>query len=282
MNIETSSASVVISDVRDIPSQKMRLAWADLGEGLVSWRIWLLLSWQDIRLRYRRSLLGPFWITISMAITIYSMGFLYGHLFKTDLRAYYPFLAAGMLSWALINMLITDGTNTFVEAESYLKQMKLPYSIFLLRTICRNFIIFFHNIVVIVPILIIFHIGISLHLLALIPALLLIALNAFVYGMIFAIVGTRYRDIGQIILSLMQVAFFLTPIMWNANILPAHYQFVVKLNPFAQFIELMRAPLMGSLPSHYAIASTLAITLLGIVMALCLFSRVRHRIIYWL
>src|SRR5438477_7497650 len=104
------------------PHSPINLAISDIKDGLRGWRIWLLLSWQDIRLRYRRSSLGPFWITLSMAISIYTMGFLYGHLFKADLRNYYPFLAAGMLTWNLIYILIVDGTNAFIEAEDYLKQ----------------------------------------------------------------------------------------------------------------------------------------------------------------
>ncbi|QLH42734.1 MAG: ABC transporter permease [Coxiellaceae bacterium] len=126
----------------------------DLLWGIFNWPLWLMLSWQDIRLRYRRSSIGPFWITISMAISIYTMGFLYGQLFKIDLKQYYPFLAAGMLSWNLISMLIIDGTNTFIEAESYLKQMKLPYTAFVMRVLCRCLIIFAHNILVIVPIMV--------------------------------------------------------------------------------------------------------------------------------
>src|SRR5579862_3521855 len=106
-----------------------QLARQDFNEGLIKWRIWLVLAYQDVRLRYRRSVLGPFWITISMAITVYSMGYLYGHLFHTDLQSYFPFLVAGMLSWALISSQITDLAEAFSSSEGLLKQIKLPYSL---------------------------------------------------------------------------------------------------------------------------------------------------------
>lgn len=284
MNIETSTSSLpgdfIIADKKNPTAAA--LAWQDITTGLKSWRIWLMLSWQDIRLRYRRSSLGPFWLTLSMAITIYTMGFLYGHLFKMDLANYYPFLAAGMLTWYLINTLIVEGTNAFIEAENYLKQMKLPYSIFILRVVCRSLIIFFHNIVVIIPILIIFPSHLNFAILFIVPALFLIAINGCIYGMIFAMLGARYRDIAQIVVSVMQIAFFLTPIMWNKNILPPHYFFVTALNPFAQYVELLRAPLMGTLPSEYAILMVLALTVIGALVCFYLLTRVRHRIIYWL
>lgn len=284
MSFENSIEQVNVIDAEQhlTSPSRVRLAVEDIWQGLSSWRIWLMLSWQDIRLRYRRSSLGPFWITISMAITIYTMGFLYGHLFKQDLKIYYPFLAAGMLTWNLIYLLITEGTNTFIEAENYLKQMKLPYTIFILRIVCRVFIIFLHNIVVIIPIIIFLNINISLTMLMLIPGVIIIMLNGFFYGSLLAMIGARYRDVSQIIISLMQVAFFLTPIMWNPIGLSAKFQFVTLINPFAQYVELLRAPLMGSMPSLYAYVMTIFLTFIGAVVTFYIFAKVRHRIIYWL
>ena len=137
--------------------KRYRLAFDDFFTALQNWQIWLLLSWQDIRLRYRRSQLGPFWITISMAVTIYTMGFLYGHIFKMNLQEYFPYLTGGMLTWALISSLLNESTNTFIEAESYIKQIKLPYTTYIFRMTTRNVIIFLHNIVIIIPLIFIFH-----------------------------------------------------------------------------------------------------------------------------
>ena len=111
-----------------------------------------MLAYQDIQLRYRRSVLGPFWLTLSMAITAYSMGFLYGHLFHTDLEQYYPFLVAGLLTWGLLSNAVTDLTDTFMLSDSLIKQIKLPYTLYIHRVITRNIIIFFHNSLVMVPI----------------------------------------------------------------------------------------------------------------------------------
>src|SRR5438876_107693 len=100
------------------PSVSQRsLALQDFKNGLSSVNIWLMLAYQDIKLRYRRSILGPFWITISMAITVYTMGFLYGHLFHMDLQLYYPHLVSGMLAWALIASSITELTDAFSTAD---------------------------------------------------------------------------------------------------------------------------------------------------------------------
>ncbi len=262
---------------------KWQLAVADFLTGFKNWRIWCLLAHQDIKLRYRRSTLGPFWLTISMAITIYTMGFLYGYLFKMDLQHYYPFLAAGMLSWALISGIVLDATESFTASESLMKKLKLPYTLYIHRVVWRNIIIFFHNIVVIIPILIIFHqvAKINFNTLMLIPGLFLIYINGLLYGTVLAMIGSRYRDISQIIKSLVQVIFFVTPVMWDPTILPARTHFMFMLNPFYAFIELIRLPLLGRPMTSSVLLMVIAVTLLGFLCVCYLFPRRRSRIIYW-
>lgn len=280
-NIIESNFATNAEIIHKMPNQ-YQLALQDVIDGLKNWRIWTLLSWQDIRLRYRRSQLGPFWLTISMAITIYTMGFLYGHLFKTSIRSYFPFLAAGMLSWNLISLLIVEETTAFIGAEHFLKQLKLPFSTFVLRIIFRCFIIFMHNIVVMIPLYFVFHIQLTPAVLFIIPSLLLLFFNAFCYGFILAVIAARFRDVAQLINSVIQVIFFLTPIMWNPDILPEKYQIWVMLNPFAQYVELLRAPLMSTMPSLYSIVAVLFLSVLGMYLAARLMLRIRHRIIFWI
>lgn len=265
------------------PNQTL-LALKDIRDGLLKWPIWLMLAYQDVKLRYRRSVLGPFWITISMAITVYSMGYLYSHLFHSDLQTYFPFLVAGMLSWSLISSAISDLTDTFVLSDGLIKQIKLPYTLYIHRVATRNMIIFFHNIIVIIPILIIFHhvAKVNGYTLLLIPDLLLFYLNALCYGIILAIIGARYRDVSQIIKSLIQVAFFLTPIMWNPNILPEKDQHLVLLNPFYSMIEIIRAPMLGTTPSLPILAIVSLITATGMIVSFVMLKKYRARIVYWL
>lgn len=258
------------------------LALNDIQDGLASWRIWLLLSWQDIRLRYRRSTLGPFWITLSMGITIFTMGFLYAKLFHIDVNQYFPFLAVGMLIWSLISTSIIEGTQIFVSSEHFLKQMKQPYSSFIFRVVARNLIIFLHNMLIFIPLVYFLHIQLHWVSLFSIVGLLLIVINAVSFGAILAIFGTRFRDITQVINSLIQVVFFLTPIMWSPTILPDRYHFTVDFNPVAQFIELVRNPLLGTMPSTYTILSALFVTVVGLIFAFIVFARFRARITYWL
>lgn len=277
--LEALSEEVVFTPV----SQK-QLAHKDFLEGIMKCRIWFMLAYQDIKLRYRRSILGPFWLTISMAITVYTMGFLYGRLFHADLQHYYPFLVTGMLAWTLISTSIIELTDTFINADGLIKQIKLPYTLYIHRVITRNFLIFLHNLLVLVPIYIFFHQGakINANTLLLIPGVALVYLNALIYGLILAMIGSRYRDISQMIRSLVNIVFFITPIMWTPTILPLKDRIFVFINPFYSFIELIRAPLLGNSPTLLNLGVTLLVTVIGACICMSLFTKYRSRIIYWL
>ncbi len=285
MNHTSPSSSVAPNHLVDnlTTTQKTwQLVWQDIFQGLKMWDVWLVLGWQDIRLRYRRSTLGPFWITLSMGVTIFGMAFLYGYLFKMDTRMYFPYLASGMIVWNFFSILITDGTQIFLESASYLKQVKLPFSVFVLRVIVRNFIVFLHNLMIMIPVMLYFQLMPTWNIFFLIPACLLIFLAAFFYIFILAILGTRFRDVTQIVTSVIQVVFFITPIMWSASLLNGKHEYLVTFNPFVYFLELLRAPLLGSLPSMSTLIVCPAITFVGFILSCLLIARVRRRIIYWL
>lgn len=97
------------------------------------WFVWLTLASQDIKLRYRRSVLGPLWITISMAVTIYSMGFLYGKLFHVELKTYFLYLASGIIGWSYISSLLLESGQVFIESEGYIRNHESYVSMFLMR-----------------------------------------------------------------------------------------------------------------------------------------------------
>ncbi len=275
------------SQERDVtfPSDdQKKFAWLDIKEGIQAWQIWGTLGYQDIKRRYKRSMLGPLWITLSMAVTVYSMGFIYSQLFKTNLQDYYPFLVAGMIAWTLISTLILDFSEGFLNDSGLIKQIKLPYSLHIHRIAARNLLIFFHNLIVMIPIFFIFHQSVSLNLntLFLIPALAIIYLSSIFFGLIIAMICARYRDIPPIIKSSIQVIFFITPVMWQPQSLIGKQHLIVDFNPLYAFLEMIRAPLLGNLPSLRNILVVLIASFLGFLLSFSMLTRYRKRIIYWL
>ena len=277
--VTTPAGDTVSASQQDHVSAQT-LAVRDLVAGLRKWRLWGLMGWQDIRLRYRRSALGPFWLTLSMGVLVGTLGFLYSTLFKTDVADYLPFLALGFLAWGLISGIITDGCTAFINSERFIKQIKLPFSTFVYQMIWRNFIIFAHNFAVYIVVAIVFGIWAGSAALLLIPGILLIAATAVWIGLLFGMICARFRDVPQIVASVLQIAFFLTPIIWKPELLENRIVFV-QINPFFHFVELVRAPLLGQAPTALTWVVALGVTVGGWLVTFLFFRRFRNRIPYW-
>ncbi|BAM07033.1 ABC transporter permease protein [Leptospirillum ferrooxidans C2-3] len=253
----------------------------DIRISLLSYPLWMTLGWQDIKQRYRRSSLGPLWITLSLGITVLTMGFLYAKLFHQDIHTYLPFLSVGMVFWALVSSLITDSTTVFIGAEGIIKQIPMPFGIHALRMIWKNIIIFLHNMVVVVAVMLFFGVAPGVNLLLFPLAVFLIMLNGFWVAILLGILGTRYRDISQVVLSVVQILFFITPVMWSPSSIQGKV-WIMECNPLFHMMTIARNSLLGgpvSLGSWGVVAGMAA---LGWLVAFRMLVRYRSRIAYWL
>ncbi|MGH8643016.1 MAG: ABC transporter permease [Gammaproteobacteria bacterium] len=263
-----------------VDQNALKLALKDLFEGIHSIYIWPMLGWQDIKQRYRRSVLGPFWLTISNAALIGGMGPLYGRLLGQDINTYFAYLAVGFVIWMLIAGIINDSCNAFISAEGYIKEVRLPFTVHVLRVVWKNVLILAHNFVIVIVMVIIYARGIDWHLLLAPFGVCLIAVNGIWLGLLFGLLCARFRDIPQLVSSLLQIVFFLTPIMWRGEMLGRH-QWVVQVNPIYHFLEITRAPLLaGAFPTTSWIVVG-GITFAGFILTLLIFARYRARIAYW-
>ena len=257
----------------------------DLADGFRRRELWLHLGWQDIKQRYRRSVLGPFWITIATGTTAVAMGALYSKLFHLELSVHLPYVTLGLIVWNLINAAILEGADVFVANEGLIKQLPTPLSVHVYRLVWRQMILFAHNIVIFVVIAIIFPKPWSWADLSVIPALFLIMLNCVWVALCFGILSTRYRDISPLLFSLVQLLFFMTPIIWNNNTLHQQgadrWATIVELNPLLHYLEIVRAPLLGD-PQHLRHwVVVLVLTVVGWTVTMLAMRQFRARVPYW-
>lgn len=140
---------------------------------------------------------------------------------------------------------------------------------------------FAHHIVLYIPVAIWAGISLKLHALLFIPAFLLFLINAHMLGLVLGLVCTRYRDVAQIVTSVMQMLMFLTPVFWLPESLPGRAKLILW-NPLAQMMELLRAPLMGNVPDDHNWTGILIWTAINLAAAAWLFSKYRRRVVYWL
>jgi lipopolysaccharide transport system permease protein len=255
------------------------IAADDARSGLALWPLWTRLGWNDILKRYRRSLLGPFWLTASMGIMIVVLGVLYAHLFRTPVHDFLPYLCVGLLAWNLISSFLTEGGTLFSGAESFIKQIRLPYSVYVYQSAWSKLIIFAHNCIIYVAVLVYFQIWTGYVILLAIPGLLLAIGNGALIGLSIGVVSARFRDIPQLVNSIVQILFFVTPIMWKQELLQDSR--LLDLNPMYHLIEIVRQPLLGIRPSLYNYAAVLLITMINIALSGWIFARFRSRIAFW-
>ena len=261
-------------------SSRAAIALRDIVEGARAYHLWGMLGWQDVRQRYRRSTLGPFWITISMGALVGGLGFLYAGLFKIEVADYLPFIAVGFVVWGFVSSLLTDGCTAFISAESIIKQVALPLSVHVYRVLWRNFIILAHNAIIYVIVAVFFSVQPGWTGFLALPGLVLLGLNGVWTGLLLGLVSARFRDVPQIVASVVQIAFFLTPIIWKPELLPER-ALLLDLNPFFHFMEVVRAPLLGQVPGLTSWLAALGVTLGGWLVTLAMYRHFHWRIPYW-
>jgi ABC-type polysaccharide/polyol phosphate export permease len=279
-------ADLVVED-RPLPrpplfAEHFSLAMTDFRRGIADWRAWWLLGMNDIRQRYRRSRLGQFWITLSMAVTIGSLGVLYAYLFNVSVEEYLPYLAVSFVVWGLISNIVTEACTVFTGAEMYLRQVPMPKTVFVHRMLVRNVVILAHNAVILPPLFLVFGVAVTWATPLALLGLALVIVNGVWIGLMVGTLCARFRDMPQMVASIMQIVFYLTPIMWRPKQIASHLSWLTDYNPFASFLSLIRDPLLGSVPRLWDCEVAVAATLLGFLVAVPFFARFRARIVYWL
>lgn len=246
-------------------------------------RLPIFLAYSDIRQRYRRSSLGPFWITISMGVTIACIGIIFGNIFKAPMQEFLPFLSAGLILWSFISSVLTDATTVFPNAEGIIRQLPIPLFTHIYRMIMRNIYILGHNILALPVVYLCVGKSVSLECLLFIPGFFILLINLAWMSLVLSILCARFRDLTQIMASLLQIFFYVTPIIWMPSLLPARASLMVlDPNPFFHLLSIVRGPLLSqpTTVSNWIVSCLTG--LLGTVVSVIFFNVYRRRIAYWI
>lgn len=254
----------------------------DLLASLRAWRLWSLLGWLEIRQRYARSKLGPFWLTISMGVLVAMMGVVYGALFGQKIADYLPTVAIGLVVWGLFSGTVSEGANAYIVSANYIRQVATPRLIYVLQAAWRNTVILAHNFCIVVIVLAIFGVRDWATLPLFLPGLVLFVLNATWMAAFSGLLAARFRDLPQIVNALLQVAFYVTPILFHGEMLTGKHRWIVEYNPLAYLIDVVREPLLGVVPSLTTWLFVAGMTVVGWLAALYMTGRYHKRIPYWL
>ena len=247
-----------------------------------SWRLWASLGWNDIAKQYRRSFIGPMWIALNTAIFIVGFGLIGAQLFKTDLEDYLPYFCVGQVVLTLLSSLMSEGCSTYVAADTFIKQAACSKTLFVSRVVFRNLLMFLHNAIVVFGVLLWFDKFHAIHWGGFLLALPITFVAGWLVVAIVGVIATRFRDVPMIITSFLQLLFFVTPVMWRPAQLTARAQIIVDYNPFATFLTLLRAPLLGQDVAWQVWRSALLVTAALGVAFIVIYLKSRKKIVYWL
>ncbi len=278
--------TIVLTSTKDSQSGAQSLvetAAEDLLRGLSRRELWGRLGWLDVKRRYRRTTIGPFWTSITLAIYVLTVGTVGAAIWRQNIYDYLPFLVSGMIVWTLVSSIITESCTLFIAGQSLFRNIRFDFSILAYALVWRNFLVLLHNFVVyflVVAVLKPSLLGVTA-LLAL-PGLALVLLNGVWVSLLFGMICLRFRDVPPLISSALQIAMLITPLFWPADTLTGVKRFVfVDLNPLYHVVDVVRAPLIGRLPDAVSYGFMIALTIGGWWLTYEMFKRFRKRIAYW-
>jgi ABC-2 type transport system permease protein len=262
-------------------ARSFNAALRDLREGIAQYQYWHHSALNDVRARYHRTALGEFWIGINLGVFVIAVGFFYGALLHLDPAVYLPHLLVGYTFWLLFSTLVVEGCQAFIANGALLRQRRTPLSSIVLRNVDRAFLTLAHNLVVVAIGLVTLQIVPTWRLALLLPALALWWVNAMWMTLALGIVCARFRDVPPAILSIVQVVFLISPVLWRPEDVPASLQKVIAFNPLTHFLALVRDPLLGVDVFAITWAVTLGISVAGWASTLVLLRLYRARVVYW-
>lgn len=255
----------------------------DISRGIKALPIAFWMAGEDLRSRYARTVLGPWWNVLSNVLFVFGMAITFGSLFRQPLEVYLPYVAAGMAFWGFLNQSLVESPNLLPRAASMIQSFPLPLSLQVFRSVCDRFIMLAHFLLVYVGVALL--VGLTpdpLALLFIFPALLIYTLFALGVGFGLSVLGARFRDIGPALSSVMVIAFMITPIFWQKQGLTGPATLIADLNPLFHLLEIGRNPLLGQYTDLHHWIVSICVSVGVFAAGLLTFTVYRRQIYFWL
>lgn len=258
-----------------------RTARRDLAEAIGRHWLWRTLAWNDIRQRYAGSGLGSLWITANIGLMVGCLTLIFAERLGAQQGRYAAYVAIGLVLWQFIQATVNEACTVFVAAAESMRNAAMPLSVHILRLAWRNLMVLAHTVIVIPVVLIAFRIVPSSLVWTVIPAFAVLLITLFWLVFLLAMLGARFRDVGQAVSNVMQLLFFVTPIFWLPEVLPVARRALVDYNPLFALIDIVRAPLLGEAVAAHSWPTAIALMLAATAAGSFALGQFRDRLIYW-
>ncbi len=268
-------------------------AISDFHEGLLRWRAWLYLAWMEIMRAKRRAWLGAVWYPLTLGVTVWVVGPLFGMMRGYDLSVYVPYFAVGMAAYQIATSFLTGSGRAFIGGADLITNSALPYSFFLFRFAANQVILSLLYLPVILTPFVILQPDLSPNWLGLMWGIVCFYAVLIALSFSLAVFFTRFRDVIMLLKASTRFMFLVTPIIWfvddltveggeelsGRNLIRAMF---VDANPFYHVIELVRAPALGEPMAEHTAIYVGAMFLVAVIGFFTIFTLFRRRIVYWL
>jgi ABC-type polysaccharide/polyol phosphate export permease len=242
----------------------------DFFKCFLNFRYWSYFTLINIKIKYRDSIIGPFWNVISSTILVLALSFGYSSFLNLrDFKNFVYYIALGIFIWIFISNCLNEGTSILENKKNIILEKKTNIKFFIFELIFSNFIIYLHSFIVIFILLIISEIQLNFYFLLSILGLLIILINLIFWINAVMILSPVFKDIKKIVENLLLIIFFSTPIIWSEEIMRPKLKFLLNFNPFYHLISIFRDPLLNKINKQYFfhLVISLLITFCSIIIS---------------
>ena len=267
-------------------SKQVSAAWADIKRSWKERNSWMLAAVRALGNRYKRTYLGPWWITFTSLLFIFGLSQLRIGLRGGDLADSLAYVGLGFIIFGLIIGGLQSGASVFAGGGDTMLTSRLPLSSLILKSNFQQVLDFLHDAVAILVIIIVFDIAFSWRWIESLLAVVLIVLSSVGIGMWLGPLANRFRDVGPLVSALTRILFFLTPIFWSIDMVSENgREYLAWYNPLTYQLLAFRDPILGSTHTPPIGISSLGITailaIVNLVFGFIVFSKYRTKQVYW-
>lgn len=256
----------------------------DMRISLSNHEFWAYAVWLDIATRYRRTRLGVGWLLLPPLAYVLGIGYLYSHMMGGNPEDFIPHLGFGYILWRLSIQTITESADVFSAHQPFIMDGRTRFTDFVLRTFAKSFLFFVVGLAVVVAIVLLVSPADHASLFSLIVTLPVLFINVLWMAIVISLFGARFPDTKEMISTILIFGFLLTPILWDASMVPPETArgIAMRLNPFFHLIEFVRAPALGQMPEMLTLYAIAGMSVLGWTAANYLYNRYARFVPLWI
>ena len=253
-----------------------------MSKAFPRWGLAFSLAVQDIKDRFSRTVLGPFWIVVSNAMLVIGITIVFGALFKTDVANFVVYVALGIALWTFISTVMTGASSYLESGKNILFTYNLPWSMQITRKVFVEAIVLAIHLLVAIPVILITQKALGIVSFVSIAGIFLNLIFGYGLALIIASYGVRYSDLSHALESIMLFLFLFTPVFWLESALGATRSVFVHYNPLFHFLEIVRAPILEqAIPIDSFIISGL-VGVFTLLLGLFIYNKRKSQIGMWM